>query len=126
MSSLTITTVSERDAPLEECRRVFAAHPEIWAQAPRWAREVAFHGILDNGYIGWIYRYEDENVTIDWGWSIENGAIAHDKLQPDPDTSLSGDVLFEIIADYVERAEGSRRTLRRRPDVDEQLRALDD
>lgn len=108
MTTLRITTCCERDAPIEECREVFASHPEIALQAPRWARDVEFHGIFDDGYIGWIYRFEDENVEITWGWSIEDGVIAHDKLQPDPDTSLSGDTLFEIIADYVETTESSR------------------
>ncbi|PVE95010.1 hypothetical protein [Microbacterium sp. TPD7012] len=107
MSALLITTSCERDAPIEECREVFAAHPEISEKAPRWAREVSFHGIFDDGYIGWSYRFQDENVEIAWGWTIENGAIAHEKLQDDPDTMLGGDTLFEIIADYIERTEAS-------------------
>jgi hypothetical protein len=105
VTALKITTMCERDAPIEECRQVFASHPEIAAHAPRWAREVSFDGIFDDGYIGWNYRFEDENVEIAWGWSIQNGVIAHDKLQDDPDTSLGGDTLFEIIADYIERTE---------------------
>ena len=62
MSAVVITTLNERDAPVAECHEVFAAHPEIASHAPRWAREVAFHGIYDDGYFGWHYRFEDENV----------------------------------------------------------------
>ncbi|MCM3779873.1 hypothetical protein [Microbacterium hydrocarbonoxydans] len=107
MSALEIRTLCERDAPIEECREMFAAHPEIAAHAPRWARTVSFDGIFEDGYVGWIYEYSDENVEIRWGWTIENGVIAHGKLEPDPDTSLSGDTLFELIADYVERTEAA-------------------
>lgn len=105
MTTLKITTSCEHDAPIEECREAFAAHPEIAARAPRWAREVCFHGIYDDGYIGWIYKFEDDDVQIAWGWQIENGIIAHARLEDDPDTSLAGDILFEIVADYIEARE---------------------
>lgn len=128
---MTYFTIISSDLPVvshEEAIEFCRTHPQIEANAPRWARVIEFIEIFDNGEATFRYYFDDEKFTISDWWFVESdGSLTYgdQPIDDEPEISCKDDSLLEMVTTYVESLPEPPRPLRRFAEVDERLREID-